>query len=100
MTKRYLAKRTELTKDEAKWISSEFILEYYILESSCSSEEEMERTIYGLEVVKKQGEIVENATINDFSPCREETELLVEKLSVNKVTPVGLIDVMNDLIGV
>jgi hypothetical protein len=99
MLSRYLAESTELIKTTDLGDAG-FVLEYYITESSCEYEGASGQPIYGLEIVKRQGGSVENSSIEDYTLCRENAVLLAEKLCNNQVTPVGLIDVLSDLIGV
>lgn len=99
MIDRYLAVSTELT-EITELEDAGFVLEYYITVSSCEFEGASGKNIYGLEVVKRQGDLVENSSIEDYSLCRDNTVQLAEKLCSNQVTPVGLIDVLTDLIGV
>ncbi len=99
MMKKYLAHSVELSQN-AEMQDDCFVLEYYVTESPCQFEEAADRCIYGLEVVKRHGNTVENSSVQDYSLYKDQAVVLAQKLCSNRVTPVGLLDVVSDLIGV
>ncbi len=77
-------------------------LEYYITESPPDrymvNEEE---TVYGMSVVKKAGEgVIEEEFIRNYSCSRKDAENVVKILAANKVTPLELPYIIDDLLGV
>lgn len=103
MIKRILLARTNLLPYEnSSFFSDQAIeLEYYITVSPPERyhvNEEAE--IYGMMVVKKVEEgIIEEEFIRNYSSSREETVNIVKKLAANKVTPLELPYIIDDLLG-
>ena len=81
-------------------------LEYYIVESELVDEEQdYNGKSYGVEIIKKEFKVnnnlyTEKKVINNICCCKETIKLLVNKLIKNTVTPVGLDNVLEDLIGI
>lgn len=90
-------------KHEENMIStlSIFELEYYLLESRITSDDELNgKKTFGIEIVKKlDGGKVERRSIMNFSCNIETVRDLITRLAYNSVTPVGLPDIIDDLIG-
>lgn len=102
MVSKFLEKRVDLFTEEDKTeFTNKVKLEYYLLES-----EEMQRgefagkEVYGIEIVKNDGSgYCESETVKNLFQCRESTRLLLKKLAANRVTPVSLYEVLDDIIG-
>jgi hypothetical protein len=77
-------------------------IEYYMTEGICTDEGELKgQRVFGLGIIKKNSRMdVEEASIQNLSCCREYTEKMMEKLYINRVTPVGLPYVIDDIMGV
>ena len=97
MISKYLETRVSLNPNNA--IDAEYgirqpmDLEYYLLEN--------ENNTYGIEVVKR--EVVSNyetEMIKNFSGCREATRNTVGMLAANRVTPMELMFVLDNMVGV
>jgi len=79
-------------------------LEYYMLEvQSCN--QEVEQPSYGIQITKTQVDSsnnldTETELIPDISTNREEVRSILQKLVKNKVTPVGLFNIIEDFVGV
>lgn len=85
-------------EDSKEEESNSFKIEYYEIESSISEAEYLNQ--YGLEIVKrniKDGEIVERKGIMDITKSEEKINNLLDILHRNKVTPISLIDIIEDL---
>lgn len=78
-----------------------FELEYYLIESEENEMQDFPGTrVYGIEIIKKLNTgIEEKERVRNFSFCRDQTRNMLEKLSKNTVTPVGLPFVIDDFIG-
>ena len=91
----------ELTESS---INNRMDLEYYMLEvESCY--QEVKKPIYGIEITKTQVDNLnildtEIEQIRDISTDREEVRNILQKLVKNKVTPVGLFNIIEDFVGV
>ena len=77
-------------------------LEYYLIESSSDNISRVsDKKAYGIEVVKWDNEKKsESELIKNFSCCKENTRNVLKLLASNSVTPTGLYDVINDVVGV
>lgn len=81
-------------------------LDYYLLESEIDAqydEELIGKTVYGIEILKtdlcmEADNIGEKHTVENFSCDRETTELFLDKLARNTVTPVTLPCIVDDAI--
>lgn len=80
-------------------------LEYYLLEVDGYSFEEERQRVYGVQIVKT--ELDEASKINtetelipDLSTNKENVKEILRKLIEHRVTPVGLYNVLEDIIGV
>lgn len=99
---RNLEKRIELKPDgQLIELSNPMELEYYLIETDENDMDELKgKLTYGIEIVKRISENnIENKIVKNFSCCKENTRLLLNKLAENTVTPVGLQFVLDDLIG-
>ena len=74
-------------------------LEYY---KTYTNTEEKRKTIYGVEVIKKEhfpNEVIEESKMIDLLTVDEPTiDKIIKKLQDNKVTPIGLPDVISDML--
>lgn len=70
-------------------------LEYYQLENSTSKHQ------YGIEIVKKERVNnllnIEKKMVNNICNKEQETNKLLELLMINKVTPISVDDILQDL---
>lgn len=73
----------------------EMELEYYQLENSTSKHQ------YGIEIIKKEkikNQLnIEKKMINNICNKEQETTKLLELLMINKVTPISVDDILQDL---
>lgn len=80
----------------------EIQLEYYKTEAEIKISEKEKP--YGIEVIKKKLENqqlkIETQVINNICKKENETNRLLEILMLNKVTPIGVEDVLADMISV
>lgn len=98
MMNKYLEKKVEVNFNELA--SSTFCLEYYLVESMVPNNNQIRDTVYGIEIVKKDGSNhIEKETIRNFSPNRKNTLKTINKLAYNTVTPVAMPFILDDLIG-
>lgn len=85
---------------------SKISLEYYLIEDNYKDEvEEREVKTFGVELIKKEYSLnsiigKEQKTAKHISLDRVKVERLLEDLSSNTVTPMGLYSVLDNLIGV
>jgi len=95
-----LEKKIELIPDETEeGQNNSFELEYYLLESN--DIEHNGESIYGFEIIKKKNNVkVENEKVRNFSYCRQNTRKVLQKLADNLVTPVELLFILDDMVGV
>lgn len=87
-----------LTEDTVSGIK-DFSLEYYLLESIAGDLDELTgKEIFGIEIVKKNGQGVETAKVSNISCSREYTGKILDKLAANEVTPVTLKYIIEDIV--
>ena len=95
--------KSVVVNDESELDNCKFYLDYYILEKDIWADGFSVNT-YGIEVCKHSN--AENASkmeyrkIYDIFCTRRETEAAIEKLARNEVTPVGVLDVLESIIGI
>ena len=79
-------------------VSKQFKIEYYKLENDSK---DLANRKFGIEVVKrncsKNNEIIDKREIINLFDTEEKTEKLLEILQKNKVTPIGLNDVLEEV---
>ncbi|MDK2932258.1 MAG: hypothetical protein PWP27_68 [Clostridiales bacterium] len=84
----------------------ELHLEYYIVENDLiDKEQSYQGKAYGVEIVKKElmkdnNTYIEHKLIENIYCCEHKMEKLVEKLAHHTVTPVGLSNVLEDIVGI
>ncbi len=102
MINKYLERKVEMLPEETTGTASDFELEYYLLESEVNELAELAgKTVYGIEIVKRNGNgSLESELIRNFSCCMENTRDLLTKLAEHTVTPVGLHFILDDMMGV
>lgn len=95
--------RTVSVNCESETGNANFNLEYYLLEKEIALDGFSVNT-YGVEIVKSskgEGNVVyrEYRKVFDIFCSQKEAEKVLEKLANNTVTPVCLLDVLENLIG-
>ena len=103
MIKKHLEKKLEIyLEKENDERDDSFLLEYYLLEHVITGFDELDgKTAYGIEIVKKaMGKDDETATVKNLSCCKEKVVKILENLSHNTVTPVGMPYVLDDMLGI
>jgi hypothetical protein len=101
MVSERLKKKSEVISQENN-PGNHFELEYYMTEGVCSDEGEINgRKVFGIKIVKKIGnKVIEETKINNLSCYREYVEDILDKLSLNTVTPIGLPFIIDDMLGI
>ncbi|MGI6778646.1 MAG: DUF6514 family protein [Acetivibrionales bacterium] len=76
-------------------------LEYYLTESKSDDCVELEgKTVYGMEVVMRNGsKTEERKLVRNFSCDKESTRRVLNRLISNTVTPVSLLFILDDILG-
>ncbi len=78
-------------------IKNKVQLEYYTIKQTNEKKD-----VYGIEVIKKEfrsnGIDTEISSINDISDSSKKVIDIINTLKLNKVTPIGLNDVLEDLL--
>jgi len=103
MIKKHLEKSFEINLEkENNERDNSILLEYYLIEDVITGFDELDgKTAYGIEIVKKSvGKNDETATVKNLSCCREKVIKILELLSRNTVTPVGMPYILDDMLGV
>jgi len=103
MIKKHLEKSFEINLEkENNERDNSILLEYYLIEDVITGFDELDgKTAYGIEIVKKPvGKNDETATVKNLSCCREKVIKILELLSRNTVTPVGMPYILDDMLGV
>lgn len=84
-------------KNEEKGIN--FEVEYYLLESIIKCVSGADDTLYGMDIIKKcDGNIVDRQTICDVMPSKYQTQEIIDIMAKNKVTPISVLDVLDDIL--
>jgi len=89
--------------DLTNYPAQEICLEYYMLEvDSCNFDLERQK-LYGIQVVKTERDYskktsTETELIPELSPNKEEVKEILKKLILNKVTPICLVNVLEDIV--
>lgn len=71
-------------------------LEYYLVRED--SEESVGETAYGIAIVKRDGEYTETEKTGGISYCEEEVRSILKLLIDGMVTPIGLLEIVDDLV--
>lgn len=102
MTSMYLESRLLLEQGGEADTDYPIDLQYYLLESELSIEEELKGIkTYGVGIIKKtQEECTEAKFVEALSCCLASTKEVLSLLVRNSVTPVSLHDVLEDIVGV
>ena len=85
-----LVERVKVECEGVKGINK-FELEYYLIK---------EEGIYGVEIIKRQGNTQEKKHLRDIVRGRENTVKIIEGLARNQVTPTTVEYVMDDYLGI
>lgn len=101
MTSMYLESRLLLEQGGEVDTDYPIELQYYLLESEISIEEELKGIkTYGVGIIKKtQKECSEAKFVEDLSCCLASTKEVLNLLIRNLVTPISLHNVLEDIIG-
>jgi len=98
-----LEKIVQLMPDEnTKEIIKPMQLEYYLVESE-STEDLKDYTdkVFGIEIIKKVGNTeTERELVKNYSHSRQITVNMLNVLAENTVTPVSLLYILDDIIGI
>ena len=100
---KHLEKKIKVVPDgEALEIMDPIELEYYLLESSSYSSNNLsDEKTYGFEIIKSiNNKFSEKTIIKDFSSCKENALNILGKFVSNVVTPLELPYLMDDIIGI
>jgi hypothetical protein len=105
MLTKYLFKRLENISplpDDQDAEQPAFNLEYYIVESEYYDESSQSKVnVFGIEVVKQLSDNAsEYQLVKDIYCCREKAESLACTLSTHLVTPVSLVGIVEDALGI
>ncbi|MFZ5985918.1 MAG: DUF6514 family protein [Bacillota bacterium] len=103
MISKYLENKIELGQDEGpELLENQIELEYYLIESESEKHENSSgNLVYGIEIVKKQSEkSFESEIVKNLSHDRERAQNLLNMLAKNKVTPMELTFILDDLMGI
>lgn len=100
MISKYLKRKVgnEFIEDSGQGSSME--LEYYLIECDAGSlSEPIGKKVYGIGVLKRIDDICcEEEIIRNFSCCIHNTQMVINKLADNLVTPITLKYVLDDLL--
>jgi uncharacterized protein (DUF2267 family) len=78
----------------------EMVLKYYLVEGPSKEQGDMDRSIflYGIKIEKQFGRIVESEEVEALSYSKEVVLQLIQKLIECTVTPITLVEVVDELI--
>lgn len=85
--------------------AKEISLEYYMIEVNGYSYELEQQRLYGIQVIKTEIDEAnkintETELIPDVSSNKDTVKGIIEKLVENKVTPICLMNVLEDIVGI
>lgn len=76
-------------------------LNYYLLQNTCMAEEDANLPVYGIRVeLTNQGRLIDAAEICDVTASMERGKYLINLLSKNTVTPISLLNVIEDYLAI
>ena len=89
---------TTATLEEKSCISSKLCsLNYYLLQNTCKAEHTSSKPVFGIRVeLTNKGSLIDTAEISDITSSLERAKYLLDLLSRNTVTPISLLDVIED----
>lgn len=70
-------------------------LQYFLLEKN--SVEEEEKMLYGIKIVKRIDTCIESEEVHAISYSKNFVKQLIKKLVDNEVTPISMIEILDDL---
>lgn len=70
-------------------------LQYFLLEKN--SVEEEEKMLYGIKIVKRIDTCIESEEVQAISYSKNFVKQLIKKLVDNEVTPISMIEILDDL---
>lgn len=82
------------TKEAGSYNNEGLTLEYYL---TSKKSEETENMIYGVLVTKRNAQGIESEVVDNISYEEEQVLGLIDTLSENTVTPVCLVEILDDL---
>lgn len=103
MINKYLEKRVTIIFNEEFLETKKLMeLEYYLTESDNKEIEDVDHEkLYGIEIVKIVDDVkMENKLVKNLFCCKEETQKVLKKLVDNTVTPMGMLYVLDDMLGI
>lgn len=78
---------------------SRFKLEYYIIENQINTTNgALYFHSYGIEIIKKEGDVVETKAVMNIVYSEDVARNLAEKLAQNRVTPITMEEIIDDYI--
>lgn len=101
MLKKFLEKQLTVDSYDGVKLDQPVELEYYLIEHAPEGNLMHESNkAYGLGIVRKIGEnCFEEKVVRNYSDCPVKTKNMLEILAVNSVTPCGMLQVLDDLLG-
>ncbi|MCX7709196.1 MAG: DUF6514 family protein [Clostridia bacterium] len=101
MLSKFLERQVELfTNDEDTELKSPIQLQYFLLESEEQETVELiGEKVYGIEIVKKESDgSLESEWVRNLTCCRESARSVLDKLADHQVTPITLLDIVDDML--
>lgn len=71
-------------------------LEYYLIENQ--KNEELDKALYGVKIAKRIGDYTESEEVDAISYSKEFVKQILDKLMENEVTPISMIEIIDDLV--
>lgn len=100
MINKYLERKVRSEQNGGLGLEGLIELEYYLIECDAGSlSEPIGKKVYGISVLKRIDDICcEEEIIRNFSCCIHNTQMVINKLANNLVTPITLKYVLDDLL--
>lgn len=73
-------------------------LEYYLLENSTDIGKD--KALYGVKITKTIGDYIESEEVDAISYSKEFVEQMIQQLMDNDVTPISMIEIVDEMITV
>lgn len=102
MLKKFLERQITVDSYDGVRLDSPIELEYYLIENDQANSlmHDDSSKAYGLGIVRKISEnCLEEKVVRNYSNCPVKTKSMLEILAVNSVTPCGMLQVLDDLLG-
>ena len=99
MNTRFLEGTRNFLSDTGEYVQ----VEYFLLENELQSIPSQKEKIYGVEIIKKHGNyekylFTESDQVKDLTNNKEAAEYIINTLIANKVTPISMMHIMDDLL--